>query len=189
MKLPLSPRTPYRKVGNIFNRTECQFSKKKYNNIIHVKDRMIKKYRSENKFNIKIKSENHNIDGEEYYNLENLDKIKRLEGENLYLKNMIKLSEEKLSKRENQLEQLLTMHNRFDNETIPNVKEFQINDSKFLDIIKDKENINHNNINKISQTNRKHQKRNIFDGIILYDYLDEPLEQVAPKPYNLKYIK
>ena len=42
---------------------------------------------------------------------------------------------------------------------------------------KDIENYKNKNI-------KKNKKENIYNGIILYDYLDEPLEQIAPKPYH-----
>ena len=188
MKCSLSPRTPYRKVGNIFNRNECQFSKIKNNNHFYLKDKLLKKNKSDRYFSVNLYNiyKKQNIDDEENDNDENIDKIKQLEGENIYLKNMIKLSEEKLTKRENQLEKLLMMHNEIEKKThsIPFVKKF---DSKILEIIKNKENINYNSNNK-NKINKKNLKGNILDGIILYDYLDEPLEQVAPQPYNLKYF-
>ena len=185
----LSPRMPYRKVGNIFNRSECQFSKNKIKNNCYVKNKLLKKNKSQKYYHIISNNKKDNIDNENY-NKENIDKIKKLEGENLYLKDMIKKSEEKLTIRENQLEELLMLHSQIEDKmcSIP-MKEIKNIDSPIIEIIKrkeifNKENINNNNRNYKNKNIKKNKKENIYNGIILYDYLDEPLEQIAPKPYH-----
>ena len=188
LKSSLSPRMPYRKVGNIFNRSECQFSKNKIKNNFYIKNKLLKKNKSQKYYHI-IYNNKENIDNENY-NKENIDKIKKLEGENLYLKDMIKKSEEKLTKRENQLEELLMLHSQIEDKmcSIP-MKEIKNINSPIIEIIKrkeilNKENINNNNKNYKNKNIIRNKKENIYNGIILYDYLDEPLEQIAPKPYH-----
>ena len=165
--LSLSPGVPYRKVGNVFSRNECQFNKKNINNI---KQSFIKS-NSCKSFNISC---------------DDINKIKKLEGENYYLKKMIKIKEEKINKKKKLLEKLLILQNH----------------QEYINYITPKENISKviYPVNKDS----KNKKDNLYNNIIKYNYnkikylhseefligfLEEPQEQVAPIPYvsNNKY--
>ena len=183
----LSPRSPYRKVGNVFSRKECQFTKNKpKTNIINSKNRLMKKSKSEKYYKIYRvnRKEKYNNEGNIKVNL-NIDKIKKLEGENRYLKELIKLSEDKLIMRENQLEEILMSQNQIEEQKCPvPMQQIKKIDSPMTELIQNKENIypsnNHNNISVLRK-----KSKSTFKGE-LNDYLEEPLEQTAPKPYLLQ---
>lgn len=183
----LSPRSPYRKVGNIFSRKECQFTKNKSkSNIINSKNKLIKKSKSEKYYKIYRvnRKEKYNHDGNIKVNLK-VDKIKKLEGENRYLKELIKLSEDKLIMRENQLEEILMSQNQIEEKKCPvPMQQIKKIDSPMTELIQNKENFfavnNHNNISVLRK-----KSKSTFKGE-LNDYLEEPLEQTAPKPYLLQ---
>ena len=160
--LSLSPGVPYRKVGNIFSRNECQFNKNKINNI---KQSLIKS-NSCKFFNISC---------------DNINKIKQLEGENTYLKNMIKIKEEKINNKKKLLDKLLILQNHKENINYQTPTQ-QI--SKFIspvnkDIKNKKDNI-YNNIIKYSYNKIKYLNSEEF----LLGFLEEPKEQKAPVPYS-----
>ena len=183
----LSPRSPYRKVGNIFSRKECQFSKNKSkSNIINSKNKLMKKSKSEKYYKIYRvnRKENYNHDSNIKVNL-NFDKIKKLEGENRYLKELIKLSEDKLIMRENQLEKILMSQNQIEEQECPvPMQQIKKIDSPKTELIQNKDYfVSANNHNNISVLRKK--SKSIFKGE-LNDYLEEPLEQIAPKPYLLQ---
>jgi hypothetical protein len=183
----LSPRSPYRKVGNIFSRKECQFTKNKSkSNIINPKNKLMKKSKSEKYYKIYRvnRKEQYNNDGKIKVNI-NSDKIKKLEGENRYLKELIKLSEDKLIMRENQLEEILMSQNQIEEQECPvPMQQIKKIDSPKTELRQNNENFiavnNHNNISVL----RKKSKSAIKGE--LNDYLEEPLEQTAPKPYLLQ---
>ena len=183
----LSPRSPYRKVGNVFSRKECQFTKNKpKTNIINSKNKLMKKSKSEKYYKIYRvnRKEKYNNEGNIKVNL-NIDKIKKLEGENRYLKELIKLSEDKLIMRENQLEEILMSQNQIEEQKCPvPMQQIKKIDSPMTELIQNKENIypsnNHNNISVLRK-----KSKSTFKGE-LNDYLEEPLEQTAPKPYLLQ---
>lgn len=182
-----SPRAPYRKVGNIFSRKECQFTKNKSkNSIISSKNKLMKKSKSEKYYKIYRvnRKEKYSHDGDIKVNI-NVDKIKKLEGENRYLKELIKLSEDKLIMRENQLEKMLMSQNQIEEQKCPvPMQQIKKIDSPMTELIQNKENFfafnNHNNISVLRKKNKS-----LFKGDI-HDYLEEPLEQTAPKPYLLQ---
>ena len=142
--------------------------------------------------NKKSKDEkNYNINNEEKYDndikgvKDNINKIKELEGENRYLKKMIKLSEDKLIMRENQLEKILMEQNQIEERIcpIPMNLEFHLSEiNKKREIFN--KNFKKNNIYS-NQINIKVNKQNIFKPKKVQDYMEEPLEQIAPKPYLL----
>ena len=181
-----STRAPYRKVGNIFSRRECQFTKNKSKDNIIPKNKLMKKSKSEKYYRIyRInRKEKYNHDGNIKVNI-NIDKIKKLEGENRYLKELIKLSEDKLIMRENQLEKILMSQNQIEEQECPvPMQQIQKIDSPKTEFIQNKENLfSVNNNNNISVLRKK--SKSTFKGD-LNDYLEEPLEETAPKPYLLK---
>ena len=87
--LSLSPGVPYRRVGNIFSRNENRFYKNK-----------------------KIKNIKSIFKKSQSCNFINTQKIKKLKGENHYLKKMIKISENKINLKQNILEQLLILQKK-----------------------------------------------------------------------------
>lgn len=153
--LSMSLGVPYRKVGKIISRNECQFSKnKKINNIKH---------------DLK-KSKSCNLLKELTLNNKSIDEIKKLQGENYFLKKMIRLSEKKFKAKKGELEKILMLENLGDQSEerkCPTPME-KINQIKFKE---ENKNINLINANKIY---------NLIKG-----YLDEPKVQVAPIPYSI----
>ena len=130
------------------------------------------------------RKEKYSHDGDIKVNI-NVDKIKKLEGENRYLKELIKLSEDKLIMRENQLEKMLMSQNQIEEQKCPvPMQQIKKIDSPMTELIQNKENFfafnNHNNISVLRKKNKS-----LFKGDI-HDYLEEPLEQTAPKPYLLQ---
>ena len=175
IRYPSSSRFLYRKVGNIFNRSECQFSKIKNN--IEIKNKLFKNIKNI-KYGINNIENNNEID--------DIDNIRELERENIYLRKMMKISENKLNIRKNQLEKLMMIENQRDQKYEIQNKIKRIN-SAIKEIIKNKENSNPNNININKNKNDKNlETESIIKEEKLYDYLDEPLEQIAPKPYIIK---
>ena len=175
----LTSRLPYRRVGNIFNRSECQFTKNKIKNNIELKNKLFKKCKSVKYFQI------YSINKRNKINFNNKNKIKELEDENIYLKKIILLSEKKLKMRKNQLDKLLMLQNQVEDKNCPiPMKQIKKIDYPITEIIEKQKNNIKANINK----NAKNDKNeNIKNEIQLYDYLEEPLEQIPPKPYVLNY--
>ena len=161
--LSLSPGVPYRRVGNIFSRNENQFYKnKKIKNIKSV----FKKSQS--------------------YNFFNTQKIKKLKGENHYLKKMIKISENKINLKQNILEQLLILQkqNEMDDNCPASIQQIQKIISplnKFIKNMKDNKDIyliNNQNREPISEIKNLFKNEELFNN-----FLEEPNEQKAPNPY------
>ena len=123
-----------------------------------------------------------------YFNIssDNINKIIKLEGENLYLKKMKKIYEEKINKKRKFLEKLLILQNEKENFNYQTPKQLI---SKF---------------NSVVNKDNKNKKDNIYNGVINYNhnkinylnneefligFLEEPKQQTAPIPYssNKKY--
>ena len=164
IRYPSSSRFLYRKVGNIFNRSECQFSKNKIKNNIEIKNKLFKNIKN-------IKYDINNIENNNEIDIDDIN---------------MKISENKLNIRKNQLEKLMMIENQRDQKYEIQNKIKRIN-SAIKEIIKNKENSNPNNININKNKNDKNlETESIIKEEKLYDYLDEPLEQIAPKPYIIK---
>jgi len=181
----LSHRAPYRKVGNIFSRKECQFtkSKSKYNNNNITKNKLVKKSKSEKYYKIYGINRKEKCDND--YNIKvnlNIDELKKLEGENRYLKELIKLSEDKLIVRDNQLEKIIMPQNQIEDKRFPAPKQ-QIKkiDSSINELIQNKEHLFSADNSVLGEN------QSTFKGQI-QDYLEEPLEEIAPKPYLMQSI-
>jgi len=93
--LSLSLGVPYRKAKNIFSRNKCRFSKNKTMTNIKQDFKRSKRYKF---YNIT--------------NTEEINKIKLIEGENHYLKKMIRISEKKLNIKTKMLEKFLKSKNQ-----------------------------------------------------------------------------
>ena len=88
---------------SIFNRKECQFTKNNNNNIS--KSKLVLKIKSENYYKI------YELNRKEKYNNDIIVNINK-EGENRSLKELIKLSEDKLIMRENYMKKKLMSQNQ-----------------------------------------------------------------------------
>ena len=179
IKCNLTSRLPYRRVGNIFNRSECQFTKNKIKNNIELKNKLFKKCKSVKYYQI------YSVNKRNKINFNNKNKIKELEDENIYLKKIILLSEKKLKMRKTQLDKLLMLQNQVEDKNCPvPMKQIKKIDSPITEIIeKQKKNIKAN----LNKNTGGIKNDNIQNEILLFDYLEEPLEQVPPKPYILSY--
>lgn len=175
----LTSRAPYKRVGKIFNKSDCQFSKNKnkIKNNIEIKDKLLKK----------CNSVKHN----HFYTLNNNDKknkIKELEEQNLYLKRLIKISEKKVNMRKSQLDNLLMLQSQVEDKNCPiPMKKIEKIDSPITEIIKNKKNLDIGILNK--------ENNNIFllnnnknVDLINNEYLEEPFEQAPPKPFIFNYF-
>ena len=174
----LTSRVPYRRVGNIFSRSECQFSKN--NNKIKIK----------NNFDIKRKLLN-KCKSLKYYEIYpinkreksyNKNKIKELKEQNIYLKKMVLISRKKINMSKNQLDRLLMLQNQEEDKNCPvPMKQIKKIDSPITEIIeRERRKSRQYGLNKNTE-------QNIHKEIILNEYLEEPLEQVPPKPYIIDY--
>ena len=183
IRYSLSPKVPlpYNKAEIIVNKNESKLNKNKIKNNFKIKNKLIKKSKDE---------KNYNINNEEKYGndikeiKENINKIKELEGENRYLKKMIKLSEDKLIMRENQLEKILMEQNQLEERICPTPMNLEVHISEINKKREIFDKILKNNIYN-NQNNIKVNKQNFFKPKKVHDYMEEPLEQIAPKPYLL----
>ena len=157
----LSPENPYKKVGNILTRNNCQFSKNNNNNSYIQQN--FKRCKSCKFFNI-----NKN---------KGIYRLKALEDENYYLKKMIRISEKKLRKKKKELEKILTLQNICEKDKKRKLNFSPISIDQFT---------KRRNKNKIKNDNRNKyltiEKEEIEN--LLKEYLEEPKEQIAPIPYS-----
>lgn len=157
--LSLSLGVPYRKAKYIFSRNKCRFSKNKTMTNIKQDFKRSKRYKF---YNIT--------------NTEEINKIKLIEGENHYLKKMIRISEKKLNIKTKMLEKFLKSKN-------------QKEEKKFHTSIKKiKKNINISSQNNKDNNNskNKYNKINFLNNEkFLSEFLEEPKAQAAPIPYTI----
>ncbi len=177
----LTSRLPYRRVGNIFNRTECHFSKNKIKikikNNIDIKNKLLNKCKSLKYYEI--------YPSDRYENSDNKNKTKELKEKNIYLKKMVKMPHKKINMKKAQLERLLMLENQVEDKNCPiPMKQIKKIYSSITDIIERK--IHAIEINKNNKNNNLNTvKENIQKEIASFDYLEEPFVQAAPKPYIL----
>ena len=82
--------------------------------------------------------------------------------------------------RKNQLDKLLMLQNQVEDKNCPvPMKQIKKIDYPITEIIEKQKKINKNAKND--------KNENIDNEIQIYDYLEEPLEQIPPKPYVLNY--
>ena len=148
--LSLSLGVPYRKAKYIFSRNKCRFSKSKTMTNIKQDFKRSKRYK--------------------FYNITNseeINKIKLLEGENHYLKKMIRISEKKLNIKTKMLEKFLISKNQKEE------NKFHIN-------------ISSQNNKDINDLKNKYNKINFLNNEkFLSEFLEEPKAQAAPIPYTI----
>ena len=177
----LTSRLPYRRVGNIFNRTECHFSKNKIKikikNNIDIKNKLLNKCKSLKYYEI--------YPSDRHENSDNKNKTKELKEKNIYLKKMVKMPHKKINMKKAQLERLLMLENQVEDKNCPiPMKQIKKIYSSITDIIERK--IHAIEINKNNKNNNLNTvKENIQKEITSFDYLEEPFVQAAPKPYIL----
>lgn len=177
INVSLTSRAPYKRVGKIFNRNECQFSKNKkiIKNNIEIKNKLLKKCKS--------------VKYHQFYTLNNNNekKIKELEEQNLYLKRMIKISEKKLNMRKTQLDNLLMLQSQVEDKNCPiPMKKIKKIISPITEIIENKKHFNTGNLNK--ENNNIFQLDNNKNEELISEDLEEPFELVPPKPYIFNYL-
>ena len=187
IKLCHSSRFPYRRVGNVINRSDCQFTKNKKKPNFDVKNKLLNKCKSVKYFNNYTNinnEENPNICNKQNDNM-TINTIKELEEQNNYLKRMIKISEKKLNVRQNQLKNLLIFQNQKEdccfsskNSQFKKIYSFTPMSSNQIKGNCNKENITKNIYN--------FNKQNMHKKVLIYDYFEEPLEQIPPKPFVLE---
>ena len=157
--LSLSLGVPYRKAKYIFSRNKCRFSKSKTMTNIKQDFKRSKRYK--------------------FYNITNseeINKIKLLEGENHYLKKMIRISEKKLNIKTKMLEKFLKSKNQKEE------KKFHTSIKKIKKII----NISSQNNKDINDLKNKYNKINFLNNEkFLSEFLEEPKAQAAPIPYTI----
>ena len=157
--LSLSLGVPYRKAKYIFSRNKCRFSKNKTMTNIKQDFKRSKRYK--------------------FYNITNseeINKIKLLEGENHYLKKMIRISEKKLNIKTMMLEKFLKSKNQKEE------KKFHTSIKKIKKII----NISSQNNKDINDLKNKYNKINFLNNEkFLSEFLEEPKAQTAPIPYTI----
>jgi hypothetical protein len=173
-----SPRGAYRKVGNVLSRKECQFTKNKsiYNNTSINKS--VKKSKSE------IYYKKYAINRKKKYNKHVNIKVNLNTRKIMKLERPIELSEDKLIMRENKLDKILKSPNQIEEQKCPvPIQQIKKIGYPMTELIQNKENFftfnNYNNTSVLSK-----MKSNLKEE--LCDYLEEPLEQIAPNPYLLQ---
>ena len=95
---------------------------------------------------------------------------------------MVKISRKKINMRRNQLDRLLMLQNQEEDKNCPvPMKQIKKIDSPITEIIeRERRKSRQYGLNKNTE-------QNIHKGIILNEYLEEPLQQVPPKPFIIDY--